>query len=647
MMGSASNRNEPATRIVFAETSRYRSVSSLAGWVFVTSMVILAALLLGPRSASAAIPSAEFPITTDARDEYSPAISGGTVVWTDTRDGNPEIYARRVPGEALASRVTSDPAEQRKPAISGDMVVWEDNQNGDWDIYGYDLSTLPAGQAVPIAVGAGDQRNPDISGSTVVWEDNASGDWNIYRKDLPDGQKQAVVEGTEDQRRPAIDGRKVVWQQQNGIGNSDIYAKDLVSGEQRQLTTDPDWQEDPDVSGDTVVWTDDRNPGNLDVYGYDLRENSEFRVTTNLADQHSSAVSGRIVAWIDGRGADGYDVYGKDLSTGREFVIKEGSGAQDTPALDGETVAWESQRVGLNMGWDIYGANLDIAPAAPSGLKAAGLPGGVKLDWSRNLEGDLAGYNVYRSDSPDGEYAKLNADLLVTPSYLDAGAPKGVRFYYRVTAADRPAGQESAAARANAVAPKPTEIALSAGPAELPYSGGITTLSGRLASGADGLANRSVILEQKPEGASAWSAVAGGQQTTADDGSFSMAGVRVAKSTQYRARFAGTEDLQSSISPTAMVNVKLLLSVGTSLKTLKAGQPLTIYGMVLPAYTGRVQLTIERNGATVSRQFTLLNNSRYSLRYRPLSPGVYYVSATFNSSLGQGVTNTARFVVKR
>lgn len=613
------------------------------------ALILLAAVLIGMRPATAAIPSPVFPVAADDVDQHSPAISGQKVVWVEGDDVFYKDRSGANAGANAAIRLTNDPVVQGRPAISGNWVVWEENHTGDWEVHGLDLTLLPTGAPVLVAGGPGDQRNPDVSGDTVVWEDDKAGNWNIYRKNLLDaGEAVAVATGEEDQRSPAISGQKVAWQHHAGPGNSDIYVGDLSSaGSATQVTTEPDWQSAPDISGDTVVWRDEREPGNLDVWAYSLGEKREFKVTQSAADQWSPQISGRIVVWADGRNNPaGSDIYGEDISTNKEFAVTPTPAPQEAPAIDGETVVWEVQRAGSSLGvYDVYGADLNTAPAAPAGLKATPSAGGIKLNWSANGETDLAGYNVYRAASEDGDYTKLNGDTLHTPtSYDDPDAPKGVRFYYRVTAVDR-ANQESAASRVNAVAPKPTQASLSSSVTSFSYNGGTTTLYGTLASGTEVLEGQTMILEQKPAGESAWRAI--GQSITAANGNFSLAGVTVSKSTQYRARFDGTEFLQSATSPTATVNVKILLSIGTSAKTLKLGRGLTIYGMVLPAHTGKVQLLIKHNGGTVDRQFMLLNSSRYGMRYRPLSPGVYYATATFNSSLGQGVTNTARFVVRR
>ncbi len=88
-------------------------------------------------------------------------------------------------------------------------------------------------------------------------------------------------------------------------------------------------------------------------------------------------------------------------------------------------------------------------PAAPQGLVAALLPGPapgtvlVDLSWSINLETDLAGYRVYRSEQEGTRGQLLTPDLLPTPAVRDTSVQPGHRYWYTVTAVDR-AGNESA-----------------------------------------------------------------------------------------------------------------------------------------------------------------------------------------------------------
>lgn len=99
-------------------------------------------------------------------------------------------------------------------------------------------------------------------------------------------------------------------------------------------------------------------------------------------------------------------------------------------------------------------------PAAPQGLVAAVLPGQsagsllVDLSWSINLETDLAGYRVYKSEQEGTRGELMTKDLLPTPAVRDTSVEPGKSYWYTVTAVDR-TGNESASSAQLAVEIKP------------------------------------------------------------------------------------------------------------------------------------------------------------------------------------------------
>jgi hypothetical protein len=88
-------------------------------------------------------------------------------------------------------------------------------------------------------------------------------------------------------------------------------------------------------------------------------------------------------------------------------------------------------------------------PAAPEDLVSAVLPGDkpgtsiVDLSWAINLETDLAGYRVYRSERENERGQMLTPNLLPSPEYRDSAVTSRGRYWYTVTAVDQ-AGNESA-----------------------------------------------------------------------------------------------------------------------------------------------------------------------------------------------------------
>jgi endoglucanase len=78
-------------------------------------------------------------------------------------------------------------------------------------------------------------------------------------------------------------------------------------------------------------------------------------------------------------------------------------------------------------------------PARPAGLKLTEGAGGNALTWNASADAKVDGYNVYRSTSLAGPYAKL-ADKVTTPTYTDTTAVAGTMYYYVVTARAPAAG---------------------------------------------------------------------------------------------------------------------------------------------------------------------------------------------------------------
>ena len=155
-------------------------------------------------------------------------------------------------------------------------------------------------------------------------------------------------------------------------------------------------------------------------------------------------------------------------------------------------------------------------------------------------------------------------------------------------------------------------------------------LSGKLVSEGKPLEDRTVVLQQRPVGASGFSKL--GQATTAANGTYALSGVKPSKNTYYRAVFSGnrSDGLSPSRSITGRVFVKAVVSLYTPSTNLKLGRARTVSGSVLPKHGGSVTVTIKRNGGIIARKKVALNsNSRYSLRYKPGRPGTYAFIATY------------------
>ncbi len=76
----------------------------------------------------------------------------------------------------------------------------------------------------------------------------------------------------------------------------------------------------------------------------------------------------------------------------------------------------------------------NIATAVPAGFSAMGSRDAIHLAWDPSPEGDLVGYNLYRS-TMYGSFVKLNTTPLTSPSFDDAVEPNSI-YLWKITALD-------------------------------------------------------------------------------------------------------------------------------------------------------------------------------------------------------------------
>ncbi|MEW6196505.1 MAG: hypothetical protein AB1521_15250 [Bacteroidota bacterium] len=82
-----------------------------------------------------------------------------------------------------------------------------------------------------------------------------------------------------------------------------------------------------------------------------------------------------------------------------------------------------------------------IPPSIPTGLNVYGASDGeIGIEWVRNYESNLKGYNIYRSQSADANF--LFIDFTTSDYYIDDSLDYNTTYYYKITAINR-IGKES------------------------------------------------------------------------------------------------------------------------------------------------------------------------------------------------------------
>ncbi|MFI5237635.1 MAG: T9SS type A sorting domain-containing protein, partial [Ignavibacteriales bacterium] len=185
------------------------------------------------------------------------AVSGQVVhvVWSDTRDGNYEIYYKRSSDRgvnwSLDTRLTLDANGSGLPqiAVSGSLVhlLWQDDREGTAEIYykrstDEGLSWLSDIRLTDVDSFLSQAPSIAVSGSIIhlIWLDDRDGDRDLYHKRSTDNGNS----WSEDERltnNPAIlenhsvtvSGQAVyvVWTDYRDGGNGEIYYKCNPTGE--------------------------------------------------------------------------------------------------------------------------------------------------------------------------------------------------------------------------------------------------------------------------------------------------------------------------------------------------------------------------------------------------------------------------------
>ncbi|MFX1364754.1 MAG: hypothetical protein ACFFCE_17515 [Promethearchaeota archaeon] len=406
--------------------------------------------------------------------------SGGTIIaWKDERisAGEANIYAQRIDSngtvkwDANGTAICTEVSIQANTAICSDenggaIITWEDERDGDRDIYAKRVDSdgnvvWGDTNGLVICDEASDQLDPEIcsdgnGGATIVWQDARDG-WNLYAQYINlNGFEQWDTNGIpvcmadNSQFDPQIISNGVgsaiiTWTDARSGVNYDIYAQSINSNGSLQwgengtaISKASNVQKNPQLCSDGaegafITWLDERN-GDGDIYTQHIDSDGDMQLTINgkaICDEDddqqwpqicSDGGGGAIITWHDNRSLVDFDIYAQRInSSGIEKWDNDGIVICDededqsytvisSDGFGGAIIAWTDARDGLDI--DIFAQKINN-PAPTSNHPA---------DITTSMEGTETINWILSDDSGGGKYRVLvnSTVLLDWTSWINA-----------------------------------------------------------------------------------------------------------------------------------------------------------------------------------------------------------------------------------
>ena len=412
--------------------------------------------------------------------------AGGVIVaWHDLRAGTWDIYAQRLNSAGVvqwtANGVAMSAAVQNQinpvavtDGTGGAIVTWSDSRNGNDDIFAQRINAAGVTQwtanGVALCTAAGAQFVPSVvadgaGGAVVVWQDDRGSSSDVWGQRVnAAGVVQWAVNGvpiialsTREEENPkavpddgggaiivsdfAYTDADILIQRVNGAGST-LWTGPSSGG--LLLSTTGQLDRSPVIAADgqggaVVAWRssvaqqscapncppDDIHAQRVNAAGQVLWAGGGVVVSAVLNHQtdpviipDGSGVGGAIVTWIDNRSGVAWDIYSQALNPNGEpkwttggVALCTASSNQTNPQIvadgaNGGIVAWIDSRNGTN---DVYAQRVDrygeIGEPEPTVVAVSDVPndqgGHVQVEWTASYLDAypgfaISGYSIWR-----------------------------------------------------------------------------------------------------------------------------------------------------------------------------------------------------------------------------------------------------------
>ena len=152
-----------------------------------------------------------------------------------------------------------------------------------------------------------------------------------------------------------------------------------------------------------------------------------------------------------------------------------------------------------------YEFNIDTTAAMSMNLTALPDETGIRLTWNQDDYATLMGYNLYRCDTKNGNYVRINPSVLLTSeeSFLDTNAEPGKTYWYTFTVVLSDFSETAPAGRVSATALDTLAPSLYHTPVNQGYLGNNLVIS---CTASDNVSVSAVTLFFRTKGTTEWTA---------------------------------------------------------------------------------------------------------------------------------------------
>ncbi len=381
-----------------------------------------------------------------------------------------------------------------------------------------------------------------------------------------------------------------------------------------------------EMEGQVVVWLTG------DEYSETLRAADQERLSAHLDGGGKLLLMGQDIGFDIGGGRPGTSPTGFYTEYLKARLIVDDLDPESTSGVAGGPFDGGTYPLSGGDGAD-YDRYIDRLGSIPGGSTAAILSDASPATY-RSMSGtSMAAPHVsgvaalLRSRDPSAGYAEVKAAILGSAEERPAFAGR------TVTGGRLNADAALAVFSPTAPVAEPTKLTLRSSKTVVPYNGK-TLLTGRLTdSSGKRLAGEPVTVWRSKDGGRTW---AGNGKATYDPPSGSYRAVRsLTANAAFQLRFAGSQRYEPSISRAVLVRARAYLSRPDTPLVVKRGAYFTIQGYLKPRHSGYTRLYLQRYAAGEWRPYTSVNArnadlsgyTRYSLRYKPPSAGLWRVRA--------------------